>query len=824
VTISVLPPHFQLLGAHTDQRHDWSHIVAGGFLNSSSFSNLFFYSQNEGIGEFYETDGKGGLTFLKSYTLPRSLTHVVPGAFAGPPLVLPVNYPFLYSGLFVYDQQARSGMFYETQRQAFLTPLFEFEDNTHAWTHIVSGHLTNSYYSDLLFYDQLNGAVALYSTDGSGSITLLAEYSNWNKKWTHIFARRFRVAGGISDEGKPVEGREDIFFYEGSTGYSEIYEVNDLGEMNLISTVNLDSNAEIIPGSFGNGLEGLFTYDRNNGRGTIVDCIEVGSAQVTPNHKIQISAPGEILEGLRKTWDIIVPGDFWVADKEDHHFREGGFTDFLFYDRDSGLEEFYLYEPLDTGLSPFAGYSSAGSVRPGEMIDFFVKSQIGAYSIKVFRQSADEVFMVNIPKLPTAPNPLTISRTAWRDGAQWPAVGRLTIPSDWPSGLYFARVESTEIRATLDIPFIVRAVVDGSQSKILVVMNDTTYEAYNFWGGRSHYGLGFRNNFYFTSPGSGSGLQPWAFRVSFRRPTWAAGEKNYKWVFWEVPLIRWLARQGIQVEWCTMVDLHKEPNLLANYVLFVDVGHSEYWSKEMRDNVIEFVNRGGNAAFFTGNTCWWRVRIENDGNTMLCYKNEYFDPTNDPSTRTINWPDHQARELTGVSWSRIVWDFKDDPTNEKKERAQYIVQDATHWVFANTDLQNSDRFGLYYDADGKKQTVVMGETDANIKPPSNFQKLALATYQDSQTPEVEAVTMGIFTRGGTVFTASSEYWTRGLGQNEIIDRITRNVFDRLGNLRIHVRESLDLVGKAASITQLAHQHHETFPLSLREFVERIGNL
>ena len=71
---------------------------------------------------------------------------------------------------------------------------------------------------------------------------------------------------------------------------------------------------------------------------------------------------------------------------------------------------------------------------------------------------------------------------------------------DWPSGLYVARVTAGGILAgggappqtaarlagglgpqySLDIPFVVRASEPGSQSNILVFVNDTTYEAYNF--------------------------------------------------------------------------------------------------------------------------------------------------------------------------------------------------------------------------------------------------------------------------------------------------------------------------------------------------------
>ena len=51
------------------------------------------------------------------------------------------------------------------------------------------------------------------------------------------------------------------------------------------------------------------------------------------------------------------------------------------------------------------------------------------------------------------------------------------------------------------------------------------------------------------------------------------------------------------------------PNLLSNYRLLVSVGHDEYWSEEMRDNVEAFLENGGNAAFLSGNTCWWAVTL-----------------------------------------------------------------------------------------------------------------------------------------------------------------------------------------------------------------------
>lgn len=65
---------------------------------------------------------------------------------------------------------------------------------------------------------------------------------------------------------------------------------------------------------------------------------------------------------------------------------------------------------------------------------------------------------------------------------------------------------------------------------------------------------------------------------------------------------------GYQADYCTDVDLDRDgAELLTPHQLLVSVGHDEYWSDAMRAAVDRFVAAGGNAAFFGGNTCWWRV-------------------------------------------------------------------------------------------------------------------------------------------------------------------------------------------------------------------------
>jgi hypothetical protein len=398
--------------------------------------------------------------------------------------------------------------------------------------------------------------------------------------------------------------------------------------------------------------------------------------------------------------------------------------------------------------------------------------------------------MAEIPIAPSAVAYLPIPRSAYRLGAQWPAAASLQVPADWPSGLYLARIEAVGEPA-LDVAFIVRAPVDGTQSKILVAMNDTTYNAYNYWGGRSLYGFGSLQTMFWTAPvnwrasSSGDETLPWGFKVSFRRPQAAVYEEyQQRWTYWEVPFARWLARQGIAVEWCTMVDIHNTPGLLEQYALVVNVGHAEYVSNEMHDQFVQYVARGGNAAFFGGNNCFWRVRIEDGGDTLVCYKDPTFDPVVNDNEKTTNWPPELTAQMTGVSWSDSALDG--DPTkrtNADGGLVQYVVRNPYHWALAGTSMRYGSKFGLY---NNDSMTVVGSETDVSGTPlPYGFETIANVHYEAPGTSGwVEIATMAVITTGGTVFTASTNDWTLGLRQHSRwgpIDQITLNVFNRLGS-------------------------------------------
>jgi hypothetical protein len=93
--------------------------------------------------------------------------------------------------------------------------------------------------------------------------------------------------------------------------------------------------------------------------------------------------------------------------------------------------------------------------------------------------------------------------------------------------------------------------------------------------------------------------------------------------------------------------------------LVLSVGHDEYWSTPMRDHLEKFISDGGNVAFFSGNTCCWQVRSEDNGSALTCWKqNVQQDPVfvarGSQAMLSTLWSHHLVKrpenQLTGVGF------------------------------------------------------------------------------------------------------------------------------------------------------------------------------
>jgi hypothetical protein len=136
---------------------------------------------------------------------------------------------------------------------------------------------------------------------------------------------------------------------------------------------------------------------------------------------------------------------------------------------------------------------------------------------------------------------------------------------------------------------------------------------------------------------------------------------------------------------------------LARYQLLLSVGHDEYWSKAMRRSVAHFVENGGNVAFFSGNTCWWRVHLVDGNAAFVCDKTKVC---GDYLGRDLWFKFGPENRLTGVSHRNGGGQWWG-----KRESVRYTVPHADHWVFEGTELRDGDTFGadhalICYECDG----------------------------------------------------------------------------------------------------------------------------
>lgn len=379
-------------------------------------------------------------------------------------------------------------------------------------------------------------------------------------------------------------------------------------------------------------------------------------------------------------------------------------------------------------------------------------------------------------------------------GTEW----TLDIPHDWPSSLYVARFHDArpqtpepERDAEHEVWFVVRAARPGASSSVLVSIPFATWRAYHRAGqpGRSLY--------YAEEPGR-------AARVSFTDPGGGPPPER-----WEEPLLRWLPGAGYPVEFCSGLDLDEGGELLSHYRLLVVNGHDEYWSAGMRDSVETFARRGGNLAFFAGNTAWWQMRLEDGGRTMVCHRDAASDPVPDPRLTTVEWSsspvDRPENAMTGVSFRNGAGSWGAGMGLIGRE--SYTVRFADHWVFEGTGLRDGDTFArgaLGYETDAAELDWSAGVPRATGRDgtPRSFAVLATADLRHWRTyGQGGWATMGVFRLGaGTVFNAATINWGRAL-TDPVVDRITRNVLDRLGGTA--PQPAWHTVGQAPGLRALA---------------------
>ncbi|CCQ48349.1 putative uncharacterized protein [Pseudarthrobacter siccitolerans] len=309
------------------------------------------------------------------------------------------------------------------------------------------------------------------------------------------------------------------------------------------------------------------------------------------------------------------------------------------------------------GDSTIQGYATSMSVNVGQTVTFKVKTNASAYRIDIFRLGyyqglgARKVAANLLPSAPlpqAQPNCATFPATGLVDCGNWAVSASWPVPAAAVSGVYLARLVRTDNGGASVIPFVVRD--DAAKSDVLFQTSDTTWQAYNTYGGNSLYTCTV------ACPAGNPQAYKAAFKVSYNRPfNSALDDQGRSWLMYaEYPMIRFLEANGYDVSYMSGLDVSTRAPLLLNHKSFLSVGHDEYWSADQRANVEAARDAGVNLAFFSGNEMFWKTRWEPSadgsntaGRTLVSYKDTHFNAPTDPVAWTGTWRDPRYGTATG---------------------------------------------------------------------------------------------------------------------------------------------------------------------------------
>lgn len=446
------------------------------------------------------------------------------------------------------------------------------------------------------------------------------------------------------------------------------------------------------------------------------------------------------------------------------------------------------------------GYASLASVNIGGTINLHVSTTAANYTINVYRLgwyggAGGRQMLGPIARTGTQQPMPTATSLGLRE-CNWSDPYALSIPSDWVSGIYLAKLTALDAAGHQNyIIFTVRDDNRAASADLLYKSSVNTWQAYNGWGGQSLYA-----NYSDNPPGIP------AQKVSFNRPysTYSGGTGDF--FASEHNLVRFLEREGYDVTYSTDIDLHEQGYaLIAPHKALLSTGHDEYWSYQMKSAAHQARDLGQNLAFFGSNDVYWQVRYEPStlpsaaaNRTMVAYKEKaetddpYWldsDPTNnkyvttrfrDLSAPPYNVVDSIAQPENGL----IGVMYKDDPV-----QGAIVISDASHWIFANAGASN-----------GMELPGLLGyEVDAifnNGYTPQNLQTLATSPYPagGSHPAGISHMTTYTAASGAVVFATGSIQWSWGLDDygvpwgradftSSVAQQATRNVLARMAIIK-----------------------------------------
>ena len=386
------------------------------------------------------------------------------------------------------------------------------------------------------------------------------------------------------------------------------------------------------------------------------------------------------------------------------------------------------------------GYARVPSARPGTELVLYVDTAAPTFQAAVFRMGfyggKQGRLMWTSPPLAAVrqPAPVVDAVTGMAE-ARWSPSLVVPVGEDWAPGSYLVKLSSSAGGSSY-VPITVRD--DAARADLLVMNATSTWQAYTQWGGCSLYSCNTKG-------------RARAVKVSFDRPyarQYNDGSADF--LDHELPLVSFVEELGIDAAYATNLDVHDTPGLPRHYRAALSLGHDEYYSRAMRQALVEARDAGTNLGFFGANAVYRHVRFEPAadglvGRVMVNYRNGK-DPAavTDVNDATVEWRSQRLPEagLVGIQYLCA------------NVRADLLVSNSAHWIWAGSGVR-----------DGQALPALIGnEADGVARPasPANVEVLASSPVQCGKVTSRANTSYYTAPSGAGVFATGTIWWVCAL--------------------------------------------------------------
>jgi hypothetical protein len=430
------------------------------------------------------------------------------------------------------------------------------------------------------------------------------------------------------------------------------------------------------------------------------------------------------------------------------------------------------------------GYCSHTSIRAGQTLAIMVSTNPASpFVIDLYRlgyyggKGGRHVGRLGPFKGAVQPDP-DIGDQRLRE-CKWEPAALVSIPADWPSGVYLGKLTAEREGLQSYIVFIVR---DDRPCDFLFQCSDTTWSAYNRWPNQwSLYDDGKKQ--WYWGPG---------VRISWDRPYGKycqildapLSQGSGEFLLWEFPLAFWMERQGYDVSYISNGDTHADRQGLLRGKAWMSVGHDEYWSLDMFDNVKNAIAAGVNVAFLSGNTCCGVIPFLPSGRGTphrVISRIGQFGPIQDAAANG-EFPELRQLQHNGPNEATLIGARSTFPVTGG---ADWICVNDRHWIFANSGMKNGD----------KVAGLVGWEWHGDPADIPGLEIVARGSLTSRNTKGIYTATIYPGPKNNFVFNAATIWWADGLsappgyvhpsahgakpsGPDRRVQTITANLFNR----------------------------------------------